>query len=45
MIHKKVAHAEEDIISVGLNIFAIDNRRDILEPFVHVFIIIGSNVK
>ena len=45
LIHKKVAHAEEDIISIRLNIFAIDNRRDILKPFVRVFIIIGSDVK
>ena len=45
LIYKKVAHAFEDIISVRLNIFSIDDRRDIIEPFVRVFIIIGSDVK
>ena len=45
LIHKKVSHTEEDIISVGLNIFAIDNRRDILDPFMCVCIIVGSSVK
>ena len=45
LVHKKVLHTEEDIISVGLNIFVIDNRRDILDPFVRIRIIVGSSIK
>ena len=45
MVHIKVAHTKGDVISVGLNTFAVDNRRDIFDPFMCVFIIVGSRVK
>ena len=45
LVHMKVAHTKEDVISVGLNIFAVDNRRDIFDPLVCVCIIVGSSVE
>ena len=45
LVHEKVAHTEEDIIGVWLNIFAIDNGRDILDPFALVCVIVGGSVK
>lgn len=45
LIHIKVAHAIRDIISVRLNIFVTYDRRDVIDPFLRVLIIIGSNLK
>ena len=41
LVHKKVAHTEEDIVCIWLDIIVVDNGRDILNPFARVFIIVG----
>ena len=45
MVGVKVAHTEVNIIGVWFSIFTIDNRRDVVDPFTLVCIIVGGFIK